>query len=687
MGIWTQNGSAFTLTSDGTRTAVVSSGGLGQDHAPKLQLADPENQVGIIIKASQDGRSCLQIDTVAATNKIQVRLLLFGQAGSMIVEETYANAGLAAGTPFVIQVRLIQGQLSVYIDSLHVAALDLDTTNAAYDAIAEYDCWGFEGTSPGGILVLSALVDTLAGVVAERADILVAWANGETWACDNPAAAMPTISRRATSAASKTALVASCEFEQKALHVDGSIAGVFDVTTMTESKYTPTAGSLPGSGGAAGRTTATVIENHLGRIAFAGMKDDPQNLQFTPPNSYLDLSTGDGFNGSGYTLTTAKAARIGQPIKSLLSVNNSALAVGTQRGVWKVGGDPSLGSLDVSPLSTDTGVSGKDALAVGPRGELVGHTQSGLVRGSNEGLSYTSRKVLTELIQLPDALENYIVQVLRDPQRHGACLFQTIRAGGQSTHLWYDETVGDYRETAGGFFPEQYPPAVGPTASTWWNGRVILGGFQGYLYTFDDEAQDDDGTPITSYAEFGLMVDKDIDKDCVLNQLSVQLSDDSAPVLITVYGGATAEEAYNPDRRWRLYSKTVDTRTDGSGLARRNTQCNQHVRAPAIVIRIESIDGGPWCLEAMDADTTNAMLTARNKRHDATTAPAANPPTTIELPPSVLRATSDGDGRTGGDSMSMAGASGGPRVASGGGGPHGSPSGEGVGGTFVAGTT
>lgn len=665
MGLWTQTGSAFDLASDGVRTAVMSRTGLGQDHAPKLQLTDPENQVGIAIKASPDGRSCLQIDTVAATNKIQVRLVLFGQPGAMIVEETYANAGLTAGVPFTIQVRLIQGQLQTLINSVRVAALDLDTTDAAYAAIAQFDYWGFVGTSPGGRLVLSAMVDTLVGVLAERADILCAWCNGEIWASDNPQASTPTISRRATNAASKTALVASCEFEQKALHVDGSIAGVFNVVTMAASKYAPTAGTLPGSGGANGKTTATLIENHLGRIAFAGMRDDPQNIHFTPPNEYLDLSTGDGFSGTGYTLSAAKAARIGQPVKSLLSVSGSVLAVGTQRGHWRIVGDPNLGSLDINPASNDTGVSGKDAMALGPGGQVISHTQSGMATmGAQGGLTNTSRKVLTDLIQLNDALESYIVQVIRDPQRHGTCIFLTARLSGPSTHFWYDETIGNYRETAGGYFPETYPDRIGPTCSTWWNGELILGGRTGYLYKFDDQADDDDGDEILAYAEFGLMVDREIDKDCLLNNLNLVLSDDSTPVTVSVYGGATAEEAYNPDRRWLLYSRTVDTRTDGSGLARRNTSFGQHVRAPAMVVRVEGT--GRWCIEAMSADTTSGSLTTRNKRPTAAAAAGTTTPTTYELPPSLTHADSGGTGRIGGQTQTEPGASGGPMGTGGG---------------------
>lgn len=690
MGLWTQTGSAFSLAPDGVRTAVMSGTGLGQDHAPKLQLTDPENEVGVAIKASPDGRSCLQIDTVAATNKIQIRLVLFGQPGAMIVEETYANAGLTAGVPFTMQVRLIQGQLKVLINSVRVPALDLDTN---YAQLAQFDYWGFVATSASGTLVLSAQVDTLVGVIAERADILAAWCNGEIWASDNPSAATPTISRRASNASSKTALVASCEFEQKALYVDGSTAGVFDVVSMTASLYGPTTGSLPGSGGAEGKTTATLIENHLGRIAFAGMRDDPQNIQFTPPNSYLDLSTGDGFNGTGYTLTAAKSARIGQPVKALLSCNGSVLAVGTQRGHWKIVGDPSLGSLDVSPLSTDTGVSGKDAMTLGARGQLVSHTQSGLATSTGDGLSYTSRRVLTELIQLTDALENYIAQTIRDPQRHGACIFLTARTSGNpSVHLWYDETIGNYRETGGGFFPETYPDRIGPTCSTWWNGDLILGGRTGYLYKFDDAASTDDGDEILSFAEFGLMVDPDIDKDCLLNNLSLVLSDDSQPVTVTVYGGATAEEAHNPDRRWVLYSRTVDTRTDGSGLARRNTSFGQHVRAPAMVVRIEST--GRWCLEAMSAETTTGMLTTRNKRQTAsTTTSTPGSSSSPELPPALSHADSGGTGRIGGEPPGTEpGGGGGPGGAGGpsaGGGSHsGDPQSPppNAGGSGVAGT-
>lgn len=80
-----------------------------------------------------------------------------------------------------------------------------------------------------------------------------------------------------------------------------------------------------------------------------------------------------------------------------------------------------------------------------------------------------------------------------------------VTVGGtqpQSTHLWWDATTE-------GFFPMQFPTAMGPTASCTFddgsaNGlSLLLGGFNGQIYKPAPTAGSDDGTAINSYVWLG----------------------------------------------------------------------------------------------------------------------------------------------------------------------------------------
>lgn len=79
-----------------------------------------------------------------------------------------------------------------------------------------------------------------------------------------------------------------------------------------------------------------------------------------------------------------------------------------------------------------------------------------------------------------------------------------VTAGGPtaSTHLWWDGT-------SQGFFPQQLPTAMGPTASCTYddgtaNDRgLVIGGFNGFTYTPAPTSGSDDGTAINSFVWLG----------------------------------------------------------------------------------------------------------------------------------------------------------------------------------------
>lgn len=630
MGLWSQSAGVWTLAGDGARTAVVSQTPAVGNYALRWQFKNPANLGGGTFKSSPDGRTCYQVDTDAGTGgNLQIRLVTFGVPGPVLASAAH---GLTTSIPYTLEVRWEQGVVKVRVNGL---ATDLFTYTPAADALQNHDYWGFEGTVDQ-MKVLDAEIAELIQQQAERADVLVAMAGGEFWQCEDG----ENLERCGTAPVMKAfGDVDMCEFEQKAIAVDGANLRELDVATKVVSRITVTAGLLPGASTTTdGKCSATIIERTIGRVALAGMKDDPQNLFECAPNDRTDWDTGVFPVGTGaFGLTAADAAKVGEPIRGLLGVSRQSVLIACQRSFWELRGDPAIGAAGVDEIVKGIGVTGKDAMVMIDTGRVAAHSQTGLilVPGAGGAPAYLSQGILTDYIQLIDGLENYHCILVRNPLRQGTHIFLTKRTSGPSVHFWYDERVGQWSEGRvvdgqvvahpGGFFPETYPDRVGPTAAVYWNGKVILGGRDGYLYEFDETGvlDTDDGDAINWTMAMGLMVDPDIDADTEVHRLVFQTADDCDAFNVKVYGGVTAEEAYGGANRWLVLSRT---RPAGERVSR----WDQRFRAPALVCELSGT--GWFDLEAAQAVRTACALTARRRTPVAAGAAVAPVPF-VAVPP------------------------------------------------------
>jgi len=143
----------------------------------------------------------------------------------------------------------------------------------------------------------------------------------------------------------------------------------------------------------------------------------------------------------------------------------------------------------------------------------------------------------------------------------------------------------------------EYPATQGPSAAIYYPHsepglrRVLLGGYDGHVRYFDDNAVDDDGTAIDSYVWIGPFQIGPITEAKVMRMAAV-LDAQSPNVNWGIYVGDTAEEARS--------STAVATGTWGKG---RNLWKHVRARGQNIFVKLSSSsdDVLPWSLENITA--------------------------------------------------------------------------------------
>ncbi len=609
MGQWTYNAATgYTLATSGERVVFVPTGDDGMPRplaagsAVKAEIASPAQEVAIVIRGSGDLNTALVVRVDATHVRIYKRTL--GTEGAELASAAHSGT---TGRPMLVEVRpyVDGGKVQVFIDGAAAALLTYDATGDLPGLVA----FGIDG-DVNGARVLSLKVVDLAPVYAARADILWSVCGGELWASLD-GRNLTLIKRQV---AVSVGPVDGEEFEQRVYLVDGSTGKVFDPAALVTGDdpvepWVPTAGTLPGQTATPGTTSATIVEGYAGRLLL----NLEQNVFGSAVNNALDFDTAADTPGRAFSLQGAVASKIGQPVVAMLRVSGRALVVGCTRSIWRVSGDFALGAVEVSAVSETVGVTGKDALWRLGEDACLAHTTEGLMLippvGGPQALS-TGR--LRRFLDVRG--EEAVVSVVRDVKRQNVRVLVNPRDGAAGTCVWYDERTSQYQGP--GFFPIRYPARMGPTCAFEFEGRVLWGGEDGYIYTDDDAAADDDGEAIESFMAMELLASQSLDAAVQLTDLDLMLAAWSGPVKVSVYGGQTPEHAYEGDEEGG--GRVLMRRYTADPLRRLRTA---NVTAPALVVEVAGTAGTRWGLEGMQAGILPAPL-LRGRFGAATRPPA-----------------------------------------------------------------
>lgn len=609
---WAYDSTSKTWTKTGSGTELMMADAkLSASAAIRLELFDTATPVQAVLLASPDGGSGIRVGVVGSN--ITIRSWAFGVAGT-----THATAahGLTAGEPYTLEVRRRGTIVEAFLNGSATAAVSWTNSGGTWEGQEHH---GFVGHDDGARVARA----TVCGLKPSRSTaktVLVVVCNGGVYAYENRS--LRTLSAAAFGADSDVWAVVK---DQKVYAGDGRFAKIIDPSANTVVPWTPTAGYLPGQDTdgerTAGECSATVACVFFNRIALGGADDDPQNIILSKIDDPLDWDTAADTIGRAYGNDT-DGSKVGEPVRAMIQAATGELVVGCDNAMFVWSGDPTFEVPRIVPAQGSEGISGAYAVLKVMEGVTLAHSPSGLfIIAGNQAIQF-SHGTLTDILRIDaDAIEDYHILLGRDPKRQMTHLFLTSRASGSSTHIAYDERGGGWAPNSGPFLPETLPDAAGPTAIGAYEGQMVLGSRDGYLYVFEDAAEDDDGTAIDFLCSM-LVKAGDGLHDTIIDRLLLSLAKTSDDARISIYGGLTPEEAVDTTDRRLLLRTTVK-------VAHRNRPILRAVRAPALCIEIEAADGGQIDLEGLEASIDIGRLTTRrlgNPTQAQTLCPPPSPP-------------------------------------------------------------
>ncbi len=241
--------------------------------------------------------------------------------------------------------------------------------------------------------------------------------------------------------------------------------------------------------------SARGIVNWRNRLVLFASPGDPLNWTMSRRGDPFDFDYAASDATAAVSGSVGQVGRLGEPIVAAMPISDEVLIFGCRRSLWMLRGDPQAGGW-VDRISETVGVAGPRAWCVDDTGRLYVLGSAGLYRlgisGRLENLSTGRAGAIGSLVDVAGAGssgEHYLT-LAYDAAREGVMIFRTPFAGGSATHYFLSLR-------SGGLFPESYPESVGPTAAAFYpspggaGGRLILGGQNGRLYAFDDDAGDD----------------------------------------------------------------------------------------------------------------------------------------------------------------------------------------------------
>jgi hypothetical protein len=560
------------------------------------------NTITWFVFGSWDARSCFEV-VVDGTN-VTIRKVVF--VSSVTNVTTPAAHSLPANIPYTINIQVTELTINVYFNGSGTAVATY--TIPSDDSLREYRAFGFTANVVGA-KVLSFETYELVPAIIVRERMLWWVAGGRLYVSLSGSAAREV----ARGVCREDGTVQLVEYQNKLYVLDGSKIREVNPIDYTVTPWVASPGNLPGYTGTAGTTDLYLLVNHFGRLMGVSQASS-SNVFASALNDADDWDTGAETSGRAFTFVTARVNLSGSVIRGLLSANANRLTIGCATSMWQLLGDPSTGQVMLDQRSSTIGITGPTSMTQVDEDYIIFHSPNGLYKmvGATPPTSLTEQ-VLTAYIQIPPSERAlYNVHFARDTTRKGLmiCIY---KVGGANVHLWYDEMTGQYQgDGRGGFFPFTFPSGKQPTASVYYDGKLIFGCEDGYLRYADDAAVDDDGTAIESFMSLGQINAPGLQNETILRSMYIIMSAQSSTVTLKVWKGQTAEDAYNPATRSLAYSRSTLPSSGPSTMP---------ARAPVLVPEIYST-GGPWTIAAAEFRAEPGQLIQRHSYATITAPPA-----------------------------------------------------------------
>ncbi len=335
-------------------------------------------------------------------------------------------------------------------------------------------------------------------------------------------------------------------------------------------------------------TGCPLISRWLDRCVVSGAEIAPHAFYMSRATDEFDWDYSQTDSQKAVAGTASDGGIPGDPIVAHIPHSDDYFIFGCLNSLWRMAGDPAFGgSLDA--ISRAVGVAGPDAWCIGPSGELIFLSQSGLYAihpGAGEKsypIPLSERSLPAELKAIDTNVLN--VQLEYDVEDRGVHIFLTPDSSNTRVHWWFDFD-------AKAFWPETYASDHEPTATCTLNATaieesgVVLGCRDGKIRRFSRLAGNDTGTAFSSYVIIG----------------PIPLAPDSLVGRLLAMNAVLAADSSNVD--WALQpaltfegcasASSSDTGSWSGGL---NATDRPTARGQAVSLKLTGAEDDRWAME------------------------------------------------------------------------------------------
>jgi len=312
----------------------------------------------------------------------------------------------------------------------------------------------------------------------------------------------------------------------------------------------------------------------------------------------LDWLVSQSDVGTAVSSQTSEAGVVGDEITAFVPIRDDYMVVGTVNGVHVMQGDP-VQVAQMTQLRSATGIFNNTAHCFDDKGNLFFLGNDGIyVLTPNAIINAAPPENLTK-DHLPKLISDIganrrtdRVSMAYDKDRFGL-IVQVVQADG----AWQACFWVDLRTETWGIFPEDYGTSYVGASAMYFNSRradqrrLIIGGQDGYLRTWDDDQKDDDdtdSTTISSHVVVGPYTPKDDPRSQMkLTELSLKLGTATDGVTVEVYKEKTAQKVL--DNIAASTGLSISKTFSYAGLTPSITQA---IQGAAIAINIKNVTNG-----------------------------------------------------------------------------------------------
>jgi hypothetical protein len=359
---------------------------------------------------------------------------------------------------------------------------------------------------------------------------------------------------------------------------------VYDPSAATLSLLVESAGKPPAG--------CRLIAKFRDRIVLAGNLVEPHNWFMSASGDATDWDYSATTSTGAVSGTNSEAGQVGEPIRALCPYRDDYMIMGCARSLWVMRGDPKFGG-EIDALSRTVGIVSEQSWCWTPEGAFLFLSYDGMYM-QPPGASGSPIQVSADV--LPDELRHidenlFTVTMAYDINGEGVHIY-LVGATAMNTSHWFF----DWEHKA--FWRVQVPSDTEPTALisyTGWDANssaVLLGGRDGYIRRYRDDAETDDGTEIESYVIYGPFRPGNSDfREGLMREMRVT---------VAANGGSVAWSIIKNDRAENILTEGT-TVNSGTWAAGHNRRTSARVRASTMVLKVAAVSGGlrTWAMEKL----------------------------------------------------------------------------------------